>query len=192
MNEKFHTASRESASFIDDISTAERERERPRVFLNENLLLMSLFVADFEYSNMATFFFLKKIKKDFKIFLQKLFRHVRQWNTGVFFFLPGGGGEWMKQHEWMAVCNWSWDVFGRRCIHGIDTFSRTGDGLWQPNKKKSASRWIVNYTDITNSIFDRFALTGDLLCLHSEAKRGVLRCGFLDATLTQRFHSKNL
>ena len=57
MNEKFHTASRESASFIDDISTAERERERPRVFLNENLLLMSLFVADFEYSNMATFFF---------------------------------------------------------------------------------------------------------------------------------------
>ena len=58
MNEKFHTASRESASFIDDISTAERERERerPRVFLNENLLLMSLFVADFEYSNMATFF----------------------------------------------------------------------------------------------------------------------------------------
>jgi len=31
MNEKFHTASRETASFIDDISTAERERETPCV-----------------------------------------------------------------------------------------------------------------------------------------------------------------
>ena len=50
----------------------ERERERPRVFLNENLLLMSLFVADFEYSNMATLFKKKKNKKRFQDFSSKV------------------------------------------------------------------------------------------------------------------------
>ena len=91
MNEKFHTASRESASFIDDISTA--ERERPRVFLNENLLLMSLFVADFEYSNMATFFFKKKIKKISRFFFKSYSATSVNETQVCFFFLPGGGGE---------------------------------------------------------------------------------------------------
>jgi hypothetical protein len=55
---------------------------------------MSLFVADFEYSNMAKLFFFKK-KKDFKILLEKKrsYSATSVNETQVCFFLPGGGGE---------------------------------------------------------------------------------------------------